>query len=281
MTTTPTTLDNEPIVPPATPLAELYGLKGKVAFVTGGARGIGQATAFRLAEAGAYVVVADANQEGAVATAAAIRDRSAAGAEGVGLDVTDVAAVTSTINRVAEKQGRLDVLVNNAGIFPFRPFFESDDALWQKTYEVNVMGAMRCTRAVAPHMERAGGGSIINLASIAGMHPEGDLAHYETSKGAVLMMTKSLAWELKELRIRVNAVAPGGIQTPGARLSIEPLLNDPKKLMARSRGFFQRIPLKRMGEPDDVARAILFLATPMSAYVTGAMVLVDGGFLLS
>jgi 2-deoxy-D-gluconate 3-dehydrogenase len=95
------------------------------------------------------------------------------------------------------------------------------------------------------------------------------------------MMTKSLAWELRELSIRVNAVAPGGIQTPGARLSIEPLLNDPKKLMAKSKTFFSRIPLKRMGEPDDVARAILFLATPLSAYITGALVLVDGGFLLS
>ncbi|MDB4967069.1 MAG: oxidoreductase, short chain dehydrogenase [Myxococcales bacterium] len=275
-----TTPNEEPITLPATPLAELYGLKGKVAFVTGGARGIGQAAAFRLAEAGAHVVIGDSNQEGAVATAAAIRDRGVS-AEGVGLDVTDASGVTATINRVAEKHGRFDVLVNNAGIFPFRPFFESDDALWQKTYEVNVMGAMRCTRAAAPHMARAGGGSVVNLASIAGMRPEGDLAHYETSKGAVLMMTKSLAWELKELRIRVNAVAPGGIQTPGARMSIEPLLSDPKKLMARSRGFFQRIALKRMGEPDDVARAILFLATPMSDYVTGAMVLVDGGFLLS
>src|SRR5206468_8494919 len=214
-------LNDEAITPPATPLAELYGLTGKVAIVTGGGRGIGQATAFRLAEAGATVIVADANAESALATAAAIRDRGGAGAEGVALDVTDAAAVTATINRVAEKHGRLDVLVNNAGIFPFRPFFESDDALWQKTYEVNVMGAMRCTRAAAPHMQRAGGGSIVNLASIAGMRPEGDLAHYETSKGAVLMMTKSLAWELKELQIRVNCVAPGGIQTPGARLSIE------------------------------------------------------------
>ena len=272
--------DADAITPPAAKLADLYGLGGKVAIVTGAARGIGQAAAFRLAEAGAHVVVADTNEAGAQATAAAVRDQGGA-AEAAVVDVSDAAQVTTAVNRVAEKHGRLDVLVNNAGIFPFRPFFETDDALWQKTYEVNVMGAMRCTRAAAPLMAKGGGGAVVNLASIAGMRPEGDLAHYETSKGAVLMLTKSLAWELRELRVRVNAVAPGGIQTPGARLSIEPLLSDPKKLMARSRGFFQRIPLKRMGEPDDVARAILFLATPMSDYVTGAMLLVDGGFLLS
>jgi len=273
--------DNEPIVPPAPALADLVKLTSKVAIVTGGARGIGQATAFRLAEAGAHVAVADMNEAGAQATAAAIRDRGGA-AEGLGLDVTDLANVNAVVARVAETRGRIDVLVNNAGIFPYRPFAEADDELWKKTLDVNVMGTMRCTRAVAPHMAKAGGGSIINLASIAGMHPEGDgLVHYETSKGAVLMMTKSFAWELKEQNIRVNAVAPGGIQTPGARLSIEPLLNDPKKLMARAKGFFSRIPLKRMGESDDIARAIFFLASPLSAYMTGTMVLVDGGFLLS
>src|SRR5205807_1583458 len=155
----------------------------KVAIVTGAARGIGQTTAFRLAEAGAHVVVADLHEAGAQATAAAIRDHGGA-AEAALLDVTDAAQVASVIARIGETRGRIDVLVNNAGIFPFRPFFDSDDALWQKTYDINVMGSMRCTRAVAPHMAKAGGGSIVNLASIAGMHPEGELAHYETSKGA-------------------------------------------------------------------------------------------------
>jgi 2-deoxy-D-gluconate 3-dehydrogenase len=261
-------------------LHDLISLAGKTAFVTGAARGIGQAIAQRLAEAGAHVAVADIDEAEAQTSAAAIRDAGGS-AEAVKVDVTEGPGVTAAIDRFAQHRDRLDVLVNNAGIFPMRPFLESDEALWQRTWDINVMGTMRCTRAAAPHMARSGGGAVVNLASIAGLHPEGDLAHYETSKGGVVMMTRSLAWELKELSIRVNAVAPGGIQTPGARLSIEPLLNDPKKLMARSKSFMSRLPLKRFGEPDDIARAVLFLATPMSSYMTGALVLVDGGFLLS
>lgn len=261
-------------------LVDLLNLKDRVALVTGAARGIGQAIAFRLAEAGAHVAVADTNEPAAIETVATIRDTGGS-AEAMLLDVTDGAQVTSCIDGLAARKGRLDILVNNAGIFPMRPFLDSDDALWMKTLEVNVMGVQRCARAAAPHLGRAGGGSIVNLASIAGLKPEGDLAHYEASKGAVVMMTRSLAWELKELNIRVNAVAPGGIQTPGARLSIEPLLSDPKKLMAKSRNFMSRIPLKRMGEPDDIARAVLFLVSPLAEYVDGTVLVVDGGFLIS
>jgi 2-deoxy-D-gluconate 3-dehydrogenase len=268
------------IQPPSPRLAELLDLKGRVALVTGAGRGIGQAIAFRLAEAGAHVAVADNDEPSAVETTAAIHGAGGS-AEVLLLDVTDAAQVSAGIDRLAEKRGRLDILVNNAGIFPMRGFLESDDALWQRTLDVNVMGTMRCTRASAPHMTRTGGGAVVNLASTAAFRPEGDLAHYETSKGAVVMMTRSLAWELKDARIRVNAVAPGGIQTPGARLSIEPLLNDPKRLMAKSRNFMSRILIKRMGEPDDVARAVLFLCSPMAEYVNGELLVVDGGYLVS
>ncbi len=266
----------------ATPsIADLLNLKERVAFVTGAAQGIGRAIAERLGEAGAHVAVADTNQTEAAATVAAIR-QAGGSAESVLVDITSSAAVQSGIDNVCTSKGRLDILVNNAGIYPMRTFAESDDALWQKTLDVNVMGTMRCCRAAVPHMQKSGGGTIVNLASIAGLKPEySHLAHYETSKGAVLMMTRSLAWELRASRIRVNAVAPGGVQTPGARQSIEPLLADPKKLMERSREFMSRIALKRMGEPDDVARAVLFLASPMADYITGATLLVDGGYLLS
>jgi 2-deoxy-D-gluconate 3-dehydrogenase len=261
-------------------LAQLWRLDGRVALVTGGARGIGQAIALRLAEAGAHVAIADTNETEAAATAQAVR-AAGGSAEPLLLDVTDGAAVTAAVDRVAAAHGRLDVLVNNAGIYPMRPFLDADDALWQRTLDVNVMGTMRCTRAAAPHLARGGSGAIVNLASIASFRPGGDLAHYEASKAAVAMMTQSFAWELRESRIRVNAIAPGGIQTPGTRLSIEPLLSNPKKLMERSRNFMSRIALKRMGEPDDVARAALFLASPMSDYITGAVLVVDGGFLVS
>jgi NAD(P)-dependent dehydrogenase (short-subunit alcohol dehydrogenase family) len=267
------------VEPPKQKLNELYSLANNVALVTGGGRGIGQSVSFRLAEAGAHVVVADISEATAVDTATAIRDWGGS-AEPLKLDVGDGAAVTAAIDEVATRRGRFDILINNAGIFPMRSFLASDDALWHKTLEINVMGTMRCIRAAAPHMAKSGGGSIVNLASIAGIHPEGDLPHYDTSKGAVIMMTKTLAWELREMRIRVNAVAPGGIQTEGARLSIEPLLGDPKKLMAKSRNFLSRVALKRMGDPDDIARAVLFLASPMADYVTGDILVVDGGYLV-
>jgi 2-deoxy-D-gluconate 3-dehydrogenase len=268
------------VEPPKNKLSELLSLAGKVAIVTGGGRGIGQAIAFRLAEAGAHVAVADISEPTAQETAAAVRDAGGS-AEAVRLDVTDGAAVTAAIDGLVTHRGRLDILINNAGIFPMRTFLQSDDALWHKTLDVNIMGTMRCVRAAAPHMANSGGGAVVNLASIAGLHPEGDLAHYDTSKGGVVMMTKTLAWELREQRIRVNAVAPGGIQTEGARLSIEPLLSDPKKLMAKSKNFMSRIALKRMGDPDDIARAVLFLASPLADYITGDILVVDGGFLLS
>ncbi|HZS41553.1 MAG TPA: SDR family NAD(P)-dependent oxidoreductase, partial [Polyangia bacterium] len=151
----------EPIAPPGPKLADLWSLAGKVAVVTGGARGIGQTTCFRLAEAGAHVAVADSNEAGAQETAAAVRDAGGS-AEPLTVDITDASAVNAGINRLAEKHGRIDILVNNAGIFPMRTFMESDDALWQKTYDINVMGAMRCTRACAPHMAKAGGGAVVN-----------------------------------------------------------------------------------------------------------------------
>jgi 2-deoxy-D-gluconate 3-dehydrogenase len=139
------------------------------------------------------------------------------------------------------------------------------------------LGVVRCIRAADPHLRRAGGGAIVNLASVASLRPEGDLAHYDSSKGAVATMTRSMAWELRGAGIRVNAVAPGAIQTPGAMDSFKPLLSDPEYLQTKFAGYRSRLGLGRLGDPDEVARSVLFLASPLASYITGAFLVVDGG----
>jgi len=263
-------------------LSDLLNLAGEMAVVTGAGMGIGQAIAVRLAEAGANVAVTDYDERAARETAAAIT-ADGGSATAFHMDVADAGAVRSVISQIAQERGRIDVLVNNAGIFPMRPFLDSDDALWSKTLEVNVMGAARCTRAVLPHMIKAGAGAVVNIASIDAFHPTGNLVHYDTSKGGLVMMTKSLAWEVRGTGVRVNAVAPGGIQTPGvaALQAASPRPEDAAALEAAQRAFLARIPLGRMGQPDDIATVVLFLASPMAGYVTGETIVVDGGFLLS
>jgi 2-deoxy-D-gluconate 3-dehydrogenase len=268
-------------------LSELLNLGGKTALVTGGAMGIGQAIALRLATAGAHVAICDLDEKGAIETAVEI-GKGGGSAEARRMDVADAAAVTETIEKLAETRGGIDILVNNAGIYPMCPFLKSDDALWQKTLEVNLLGAVRCTRAVLPHMQKSAasgrGGAIVNVASIDGFRPSAPyLTHYGSSKAALMSMTKSLAWELRGQGIRVNGIAPGAIKTPGTA-ALMPIPKDDKereKLESMERAFVGRIALKRRGQPDDVARVVLFLASPLSEYMTGEILVVDGGYLLS
>jgi len=269
---------------------ELYNLRGKAALVTGGAMGIGKAIAFRLAEAGAAIAVVDVDMQAAEQT---VFDIEQAGGRAVAArcDLSRAGDAVQAVQGTVRAFGRLDVVVNNAGIFPMARAVDVDEAMWDHVLAVNLKGAFFVAQAAAKRMiEQGDGGTIVNISSIDAFHPTGALAHYDASKGGLEMLTKSLAFELAKERIRVNAVAPGAIQTPGAaavlKLASERTTLEEKKVsMERGTSLesavLARIPAGRMGVPDDIARAVLFLASPASDYVTGAVLVVDGGYLLS
>jgi 2-deoxy-D-gluconate 3-dehydrogenase len=258
----------------------LLDLQGQTALVTGGARGIGQGIAARLAAAGASVVIADVDEE------LARRAAHELGADGfpvtgIGADVANAASTQEMVEATVRAYGRLDILVNNAGVFPFSPMLETPESLWDRVIDINLKGVFFASQAAARQMVSQGhGGRIVNIASIDALHPTGALAHYDASKGGVVMLTKATALELAPLGIRVNAIAPGSIQTPGAAAASTTMASgiDIEQVM---KTFMARIPLGRMGVPDDIARAVLFFASSMSDYATGALLVVDGGYLLS
>jgi 2-deoxy-D-gluconate 3-dehydrogenase len=258
-------------------ISELFDLKGKGAIVTGAAMGIGRGIASRLAEAGAGVVVADINLEAAQET---VRQIKAADGQAVAVqaDAASVADAEKVAQAALAHFGRLDILVNNAGIFPFSPALQLTEALWDKVIDINLKGVVFYSQAAARKMvEAKQGGRIINIASIDALHPTGNLVHYDASKGGVVMATKALALEFGPLGITVNAIAPGGINTPGASAGTAGVEIDPEMM----KHFMTRIPLRRMGEPDDIATSALFLASEAANYITGTLLVVDGGFLLS
>jgi 2-deoxy-D-gluconate 3-dehydrogenase len=239
--------------------------------------GIGQGIALRLAEAGASVLVVDINPEAAAETVRQILAK-----DGIAFAVQADAASPADAERVAQEAvsrfGRLDILVNNAGIFPFSPALQTTEALWDKVLDVNLKGVFFYTQAAAKRMVAAGqGGRIVNIASIDALHPTGNLVHYDASKGGVVMATKSLALEFGQYGITVNAIAPGAINTPGASAGTAGVQISEEIL----KSFLVRIPLGRQGVPDDIAKAALFLTSEASAYVTGTLLVVDGGYLLS
>ena len=257
----------------ATPLQELIDLTGRTAIVTGGAKGIGLGIVRRLHEAGAAVVIADLDQD-VIADAVRELDEVRRGcALGVETDVRDETSVDAMVHGTIERFGRLDIVVNNAGIFPFAPLADLDLKTFRHVIDVNLVGLFLCTKAAAARMiEQGHGGRIINVTSIDALHPSMvGLSHYDASKHGVWGFTKNIALELAEHGIAVNAIAPGGVLTPG--------VGDvaPDALAA----FEQVIPMHRMGDPDDIARVALFLASELSSYMTGAQVVVDGGRLLA
>lgn len=260
-------------------LPELLNLKGKAAIVTGGAKGIGKGIAYRLAEAGAKVLVADLDEAAAIATAKELTDKGWS----VSAIATDVCSEQDVIKMIAtckEQFGTVDILVNNAGIYPPEPVAQMSEANFEKVMHVNLRSVFLTTKHVAEVMKPQGGGKIINITSVDALHPSMiGLAHYDASKHGVWGFTKNSALELAEHKIWVNAIAPGGVITPGVAAMSQGATAE--QSAASTAAFMAKIPMHRMGEPDEIGMVALFLASDMSSYMTGSQIVVDGGALLS
>lgn len=267
--------------PPTTktrPIRELFDLHGKVAVVTGGAAGIGLGIATRLVEAGASVMISDVNLQAAEDAAAKLDSTTTGGrVAAVKADVSSAADAKRAIEEAARKFGRVDILVNNAGIYPMSMAIDTPESLWSKTLDINLKGTFLMAQAAAKEMAKEQhGGVVVNIASIDGFHPTGALAHYDASKGGVVMLTKALAKEWGAKGIRVCAIAPGGIETPGAAAAAASsgITIDPA-------AFYAKQPIPRAGLPDEIGMVALFLASDAASYMTGTTVVVDGGALVS
>ncbi len=262
------------------PLSELIDLTGKGAIVTGGAMGIGFAISYRLAEAGASVLIVDADGEKARQASQELGGYEYR-VNSVQCDVSSEEAVRNMTEAALAEMGRIDILVNNAGIYPRIPLAQMTGDDFEKVVAINLKGTFLCSREVSQRMiERGQGGGIINITSIDAVHPSSEgLSAYDASKGGVLTLTKSMARELGRHDIRVNAIAPGGILTEGLRSLLAGLPADQGK--AQLKAFLARLPLGRMGRADDIGRVALFLASDLANYMTGSLVVVDGGYLIS
>jgi len=247
-------------------------MRGRVAIVTGGASGIGRATGHRLAADGARVVVVDRVDTEAAARAMAAGDGAA---WGIVADVADEAAVAAAFAAVTAREGRLDVLVNAAGIGSPRPVTIDEATLeeWQRLCAVNLTGTFLCCRAAVSLMRRGGGGAVVNVASEIGLVGAPRSAMYGATKGGVVQLTRALAVDHAPDGIRVNCVCPGPVDTPLLRQSIA-RASDPE---AKRRQEVESTLLGRLGTPDEIASVICFLASPEASFVTGSIVVADGG----
>lgn len=258
------------------PHNKLLDLSGKTAIVTGGSIGIGFGISYRLAEAGAKVMVAGRNS---AELDRVVADLTAKGftAKSVSADVSKEEDVKKMIDETVKAFGGVDILVNNAGVYPFATLDKLTPDIFDKTIAINLRGVFLTVKFVSEQMIRQGrGGKIINVTSIDALHPSmAGLAHYDASKHGVWGFTKNVALDLAKHGIWVNAVAPGGVSTPGTAQGVKPedfpRFPDAPKM---------EVAMGRMGVPDDIGKVVLFLASDLSSYMTGAQVVVDGGYLL-
>jgi NAD(P)-dependent dehydrogenase (short-subunit alcohol dehydrogenase family) len=249
-----------------------FSLNGKVALITGGSRGIGKATALGFARAGADIAITSRKLPDLELVATEIR--------GLGRKALPVAAhvgrleeIKSLVDTVCQEFGKIDILVNNAGTSPaISPMLDLEERLWDSIMNLNLKGLIFLSQGVARVMKEHGGGTIINVASVAGLRHELNIGVYSISKAAVIMATKIMAEEWAKHNIRVNAIAPGHIHTRLGDSIFESVPEYKKE-------FLDRVPMRRIGDPDEIVGAMIYLASDASSYVTGTTVVVDGGTL--
>ena len=241
-------------------------LTNQVAIVTGGARGIGREIALLFAKAGADIALFDVNPDQLAKTAEELRALGRR-AEALQVDVTDGKQVDEGVAKVLDKLGKVDILINNAGITKDGLLIRMDDAQWDRVLNINLRGTFLCTRAVAKHMLRQRRGRIVSIASIVGLIGNPGQANYAASKAGVIGLTKSVAKELASRGVTCNAIAPGFIKTE---------MTDALPEQAKAR-LMEAIPMGTLGEPQDVAQAALFLVSEAARYITGHVLVVDGG----
>ena len=247
----------------------MFELNDKVAMVTGAARGLGQAIAVKLAEAGADVALCDLNAEWLEETAGKVKALGRR-AECYGVNVADGASVTAGVKAIEKDFGKIDVLVNNAGITKDGLMMRMSEDDWDAVLNVNLKGVFLCTKAAMRGMMKQRSGTIVNIASVIGLMGNAGQANYAASKGGVIALSKTVAKELSSRNVRCNAVAPGFIRTAMTDALDEEVQSKMKEL----------IPLSRFGEPEDVANVVLFLASDASAYVTGQVLSTCGGMVM-
>ncbi len=245
-------------------------LKNKVAIITGSRRGIGKAIALTLARAGANVVVSDINLDDCNKVVEEIK-AIGGNALAVKADVSNPEDVSQMINLTTEKFGKIDILVNNAGIYMQKSLKEITEKDFDKILDINLKGVFLCSKAVVPEMIKQGKGKIVNITSIAGQVGFANSSAYCASKGAIINITRELSLELGQYKINVNAIGPGVIETA--------MTKDLLKDKATKEAMLANIPLSRIGKPEDIANAALFLSSDNSDYITGITLFVDGGWL--